>query len=147
MKISWGVGITITIIVFTVVSVAFIFFAFSQDVNLVTDDYYARELAYEDQIQKIKRTKELPEQLNIAVDNNYIYLQFPKMFDKDSIKGTILLYRPASRHKDAVYSITPNDSNLVVIPTDTLIEGMWRIKVEWNANDTSYYNEKIVMVK
>ncbi len=147
MKISWGVGIAITIIVFTLASVLFIIFAFSQDVNLVTDDYYARELAYQDQIEKERRTNELPEQLSIKVDNNKIYLQFPKMFNKDSIKGEVLLYRPAGRQSDAVYSINPNDSNLFVIPTDTLIEGMWRVKVDWSVSDSSYYNEKIIMVR
>ena len=40
MKISWGIGITITIIVFMLISFWLIYFSFSQDVNLVSDDYY-----------------------------------------------------------------------------------------------------------
>ncbi len=147
MKISWGVGIAITIIVFTIVSILFIVFAFSQDVNLVTDDYYAKELAYQDQIDKEKRTQELPEQLKISVDNNYIFLQFPKIFSGKNIEGSVQLYRPASRHNDAVYTIAVNDSNLFVIPTDSLIEGMWRVKVDWAVDSTTYYNEKIIMVR
>ncbi len=147
MKISWGVGIAITIIVFTLISISFIVFSFSHDVNLVTDDYYARELAYQEQIDKEKRTQELPEQLKITVDNNYIFLQFPKIFSGKNIEGTVHLYRPASRHNDALYSIAVNDSNLFVIPTDTLIEGMWRVKVDWEVDNASYYNEKIIMVK
>ncbi len=147
MKISWGVGIAITIIIFTLISVSFIVFSFSQDVNLVTDDYYARELAYQDQIDKEKRTRELPEQLKISVDKNNIFLQFPNIFSGKNIEGTVHLYRPASRHKDALFSIAVNDSNLFVIPTDTLIEGMWRVKVDWMVDSTSYYNEKIIMVR
>ena len=53
MKWNWGVGITLTIIVFTIISLLFIYFAFNQDINLVRDDYYEAEVQFNEKLETI----------------------------------------------------------------------------------------------
>ena len=147
MKINWGVGITISIIVFTIISLWFAYFAFNQDVNLVRDDYYEAELKFNNKMEAIKRTNLLTEKLNINLRTNDIKIIFPKDFIGTSIIGNILLYRPSNREFDVSLPIQVDSMNHQSIETQNLIKGMWKIQVEWEANKENYFTEKIIMVQ
>jgi hypothetical protein len=147
VKINWGVGITISIVVFMLISIGFIYFAFNQDVNLVRDDYYEAEVQYNETMAKIKRTKELKDNLKISVVNNNIELLFPQIFSSNQINGNIFLYRPSTESKDKNLPINLNTSNKQTITTENLIPGMWKIKVDWNVDSASYLTEEIIMIQ
>lgn len=147
MKISWGVGITVSIIVFMLISVMFIYIAFNQDVNLVRDDYYEAEVKYNETMEKVKRTSALIDKLKISVIENNIQLQFPKISKSENINGNILLYRPSERNKDLSITIRPDSNYLQTINTANMLSGMWKVKVDWTADSISYLNDDIIMVQ
>lgn len=147
MKISWGVGITITIIVFTLITLSFVYLSFGEDVNLVRDNYYEAELNFNQKRETQKRTDQLTEKLLINLSKNNIEFVFPSMFTTSSINGEILLYRPSDRELDINLPIDLDSSKTMNIPTQKLNSGLWKIQVEWNADSLSYFNEKIIMVQ
>ncbi|MBI1930933.1 MAG: FixH family protein [Ignavibacteriales bacterium] len=147
MKVSWGVGITVSIIVFMLISVMFIYIAFNQDVNLVRDDYYEAEVKYNETMEKVKRTSALVDKLKISVIENNIQLQFPKISKSENIDGNILLYRPSERNKDLSITIRPDSNYLQTINTANMLSGMWKVKVDWTADSISYLNDDIIMVQ
>lgn len=147
MKISWGVGISITIIVFMLISIGFIYFAFNQEVNLVRDNYYEAEVQFDGKMESIKRTESLSEKLKINLLPENIEIKFPIIFSHDKITGNISLYRPSNRDMDIAIDIQPDSLNNQIINTSNMIRGMWKIQVEWNVDTISYYNEKILMVQ
>ncbi len=147
MKVSWGVGITLSIIVFMLISVMFIYIAFNQDVNLVRDDYYEAEVKYNETMEKVKRTSALVDKLKISVIENNIQLQFPKISKSENINGNILLYRPSERNKDLSITIRPDSNYLQTINTANMLSGMWKVKVDWTADSISYLNDDIIMVQ
>ena len=147
MKVSWGVGITVSIIVFMLISVMFIYIAFNQDVNLVRDDYYEAEVKYNETMEKVKRTSALVDKLKISVIENNIQLQFPKISKSENINGNILLYRPSERNKDLSIIIQPDSNYLQTINTANMLSGMWKVKVDWTADSISYLNDDIIMVQ
>ncbi len=146
MKLNWGVGITIVIIVFTLAGLSFIYFAFHQDVNLVKKDYYQDEIKYQERIEEIKRTDKLNKKLDIKIKNGNIIFSFPITI-KDSVKGNILLYRPSNRHRDISFPISLDSSNIQTIPTNNMIAGLWKAQVKWKIDSLQYYTEKILMVQ
>ena len=80
-KISWGTGITIVIVVFllfTILQVLIIHFYV--DYDLVEQDYYSAEIKYQSQIEKVNRTNELGQSLNIKIDKDFIEFDFPTIF-------------------------------------------------------------------
>jgi len=89
-KISWGTGITIVIVfflIFTIVQVLIIHFYV--DYDLVERDYYSAEIKYQSQIEKVNRTNELGQSLNIKIDKDFIEFDFPTIFQSDKISGMI----------------------------------------------------------
>lgn len=147
MKVSWGVGITIVIIVFTVVSLAFVYFAMQQDVNLVRDDYYEEELRHQDKIEQIKRTQTLEEDLTISSSSKFISFQFPKEFSELEISGSILLYRASDRGKDKSFAIKPDSNMIQLIATESISPGYWKVQVNWETDSLDFFNEKVLMIQ
>ena len=146
MKISWGVGISITIIFFMLISFWLIYFSFSQEVNLVRDDYYEAEVQFNEKMEIVKRTDLLTEKLNINLITGNIKVSFPTIFEFSNINGTILLYRPSDRNLDFKLPIQVDSSGTQLISTENIMSGMWKIQIDWAVGTTLYFNEKIIMV-
>ena len=79
-KFSWGTGILIVIIIFMTLTITTVVYLMNQDVDLVTDNYYAKEIKYQQQIDRMNRTNEMDEELKINSEDGYIRLIFPKSF-------------------------------------------------------------------
>lgn len=146
MKINWGGGIAIAIIIFTIVTLSFVYFAFTQDVNLVREDYYAEELKYQSKIEKIKRAKNLSSPLRVSVKEKAIQFSYPQIFESKNIVGSVLLYRPSDRGSDISFSILVDSLNQQNITSSKMLKGMWKAQVDWSVNNTTYFNEEIIMV-
>ena len=104
------------------------------------------EIEYQSQIDKIKRTNNLQEQLKIKLVNKIIEFNFPSLFKPELISGLITYYKPSDDLLDKFQEIELNEENNMSIDTKKLSPGLWKIKVEWAVNEVEYYNEKVMMV-
>ena len=146
-KFDWGTGLTIFIVLFLVGTIGqVVLIHYLVDYDLVEEEYYEAEIKYQEQIDRIKRTKALPEQLQIKLVNNIIEFKFPSLFDSTAVGGTVTYYKPSDDQLDKTQEIKLNNENKMYIETSELSTGLWKIKVEWSVNDVEYYNEKAMMV-
>lgn len=136
----WSLGTVIVYCLFAGGTIAFVIFTTTQKVELVSDDYYQKEVLYHEQIERINRTNALDESIDWHIADNGKTLDF--LFSMRLVKGgTITLYRPSSSSMDKKYTIIVG-GGLQSIPIEGLTKGMWRIKVEWYDSDgKSYYKE------
>lgn len=146
MKISWGIKIAATYIIFVTGVIIMVLIFMNQDVHLVTDNYYAKDLEYQEQIDKIDRTGLLKEQLEIVNLQSVIKFVFPSEFSSAIISGRIDFYRPSDQSQDFSVEITTDSLLTQMISTGKMMKGVWKVKVDWSANGNKYYNEKILMV-
>ena len=72
MKIqwNWGKGIAVVYILFVIGTLSFVTFAFTQKVELVSNDYYAQEIDYQNRIEQTERANALEEHVDINYDTN-----------------------------------------------------------------------------
>lgn len=140
MKINWGTGIVLAFIGF----ISFImYFIITMNVNnkydhdLVSEDYYADELKYQGDIDKLKNAKNLEENISIKRTAEGLKIQFPADANFKDITGKVFLYRPSNKQLDFEISISLSNSNLL-IPDKRLVDGRWNIKVDWQYNGKSY---------
>lgn len=146
MKIGWGTRVTILYCSFVVMILILVFIAMTQDFHLVTDDYYAKEIQYQQQIDKLNNSALLSEKLIIQYDRKAenISFSFP---ENPGLKGEILFYRPSDANKDFNLPIQMDEQNRQFITTQKLLKGLWKVKVDWEANGTNYYDEKTIIVQ
>lgn len=140
MKINWGTGIVLAFIGF----ISFImYFIITMNVDkkydhdLVTEDYYAEELAYQEDIDKLKNSNELTENVSFKKSDEGLLISFPKNIDFNKISGKVFLYRPSNKHLDFDTAISLSKPYLL-IPDKRLVDGRWNIKIDWQYKGKSY---------
>jgi hypothetical protein len=146
IKWNWGTGILLSIIVFMAILTALVYIFMNQDVDLVTRDYYGKELSYQNQIDKINNTGEMGKEVEISFLNNSVQLIFPDSVHDKKASGTVFFYRPSGSKNDFSLYMAVNDNNKQVINTAKLDKGLWKIKVEWRMEGKDFYSEKTIMI-
>ncbi len=146
LKINWGTGILITIILFIASVLIQVFFYMKMDVDLVTDNYYEKELKYEDHLASVRNSNTLKSDIGIVYSGNEININFPGGYIHDKIKGSLLFYRPSDSSKDFMLMLRPDNNGLQKVSTSNLASGYWRLKMNWQYEDKLYYYEKSILI-
>ena len=146
-KFSWGTGILIGIIVFVVISVSMTVIFMTQDVSLVSDNYYEKSLVYQDEIDKQSRTQSLDDQIKINFDGEVITVLFPPDYLEKSISGEIYFYRPSDSSLDFKLPLLVSEEGSQIIPVERLEKGFWRLKLNWVMDGNGYYNERAITIE
>ena len=92
MKFNWGTGILLTIIFFFLAVVAFFIYSSNLDINLVEDNYYEKELVYQERIDRIKNAEAVGEKLEVSLDGNIFLVKFPAFFQGKKTEGHVLFH-------------------------------------------------------
>lgn len=146
LKWSWGTGIAIVYSVFALTIIGLVVHSFKQKIDLVTPDYYAKELAYQQQIDKTKRARDLEKAIDWKVNANSIEINLPESFDPSSVSGNITLFKPSDDKSDREFSIEIDSSRKQIISTEGLSEGMYKLKIDWKSGESTYYQEGVIMI-
>ena len=146
---SWPIGLTIVFIIFFIYLIGFIILSQMNRTDLVTEDYYRDEIAYQDQIERVERSKALSRaiELDYNVNSQTITLDFPAEFNPEEITGNVLFFRPSDAKQDKVHPIRLSAEGKQTLDVKNLSGGMWRVKIFWQGDGEEYYDEKIVKVK
>lgn len=145
-KLNWGWGIAIFYTSFAAFILFLVYKTTTVNIDLVTKDYYKKELAYQEQINKVKRTNSLQEPLKWAIQNNGVVFSFPKETVGGKVKASVLFYRPSDSDKDLKVEVTPDTSGTCIVSSEKLTKGVYRMQVDWSVNDVAYYNEGVVNI-
>jgi hypothetical protein len=142
---NWGKKILAVYIIF-VLGIAFMVYKSStQNTDLVTTDYYAKELKYQEKIDEVKRVSALSSPVEYAVNGNTIIIQFPKDFLGKQITGEAVLYCPSDEKKDLKKTFILKDEALIMeIPTGR--KGLYELHVSWQEGGVTYYFEKKIFI-
>jgi hypothetical protein len=146
-RINWGTGIVIGIVVFVVISITMTVIFMTQDVSLVSDNYYEKSLSYQDEIDKQSRTKSLDEQVKINFNGEIIDILFPSSYLGKDISGEIFFYRPSNPALDFKILLELNEEGNQLILAKNFEKGFWRLKLNWTMNGNGYYNERAITIE
>jgi len=147
MKFSWGTGIVFAFIGFMGFIMFFVIKANTDkkyDHDLVTEDYYIKELDFQHDIDKQNNAKTLSENINWKKTEEGLIIAFPENLLTNNISGKVFLYRPSNKQLDFELPISLSDHNLL-IPDKRLLDGRWNIKVDWQYNGKSYLYKKEIL--
>lgn len=140
MKINWGTAIVLAFIAFIAFIMYFVISMMTNkkyDHDLVTENYYQKELLYQQSIDKEINAKNLNEQVTWKKTPEGMLLTFPQTLTIENIKGKVFLYRPSNKHLDFEMPITLSNHTLL-IPDNRLLDGRWNLSVEWEYDDVEY---------
>ena len=122
-----------------------VFKSSTQKRDLVTPDYYAKELKYQEKIDAVKRTQTLSTTIKYEIVNKQMVLNFPEEFTGKSISGTVLLYCPSDNNKDVEQNFS-TAAGTFMLPLPAKNKGAHEIQVSWQVDGKSYYFESKVIL-
>lgn len=146
-RINWGTGVLIGIIIFVVISITMTVIFMTQDVSLVSDNYYEKSLSYQDEIDKQSRTKSLDEQVKINFNGEVINILFPTSYLNKDLSGEIYFYRPSNSGLDFKLPLELNEEGNQLILVKNFEKGFWRMKLNWMMAGNVYYNERAITIQ
>lgn len=146
MKLNWGTGIVVTIILFLIISFAMIFHFMNQKVDLVTDNYYEKTLTYQNQIDEADRSKEMDKEIRLEYLGNQLKIVFPDSIAKNMNNGEVYFYRPSDSNLDFKIPLQADKNNELVLDASKIDNGYWKVQLKWRMNKESYSVERTVII-
>ena len=120
---SWGRGVAIALISFIVFIATLVTIIIRQKVDLVSEDYYQNEIAFQDEIESRQKGAQLAT-YTINKEKEFYIFSFPSTREMDSI--TVRLVRPNDERMDQTYRVK-QDAPLI-IPQEVLVKGRYLVE-------------------
>ena len=146
MKFNWGTGIVAAFAAFIAFILYFVVLASTDNRanhDLVTEEYYKEELAYQNEIDALTNAREYAPQFTFVKQENGLTITFPPKMNYKDIEGKVSLYRPSNKHLDFDFPISLSSKHLL-IPDKRLLDGRWDIKIYWNYQGKEHLIKKSI---
>lgn len=146
MKISWGYKIIFIYAAFVLGILTMVFLSAKENRDLVSENYYAEEIAYQKLIDQSSKTAALSAPVELIESANQLIIQLPKEFYGWKTKGDWTLYYAADKARDIAGNInTANGKYSIDIPRDAT--GQYLFKMHWKVGNKEYYFEKNIFLQ
>ncbi|MGB0428024.1 MAG: FixH family protein [Flavobacteriales bacterium] len=146
MKINWGTGIAIVIIVFMAFILLMVFKATSTNAELHAQDYYNQELDYQTKIDAIHEAKSLKGNLLIEQTKSKIKIDYPSDFENKTIRGSIHFFKPNNAKLDKRIELKSRQNSQILDKTK-FVSGRYQVKISLESEGTTYYFEHTIELK
>jgi len=137
-KLNWGWSILLVYITFMLIFLFLFYQSFKElkSNEMVTNDYYKKELAYGDIIKRKQNADTMRIPVKIFQKDRNLIIEFPNYIHK--IEGKIILYKPDNSKLDQEIAIQVDQQHRQIIDKNKLISGRWDVIVDWKSGKVPY---------
>lgn len=148
MTINWGYKILILYTAFIGGILFLVYKCSQQDVDLVSENYYEKELKFQDQINRSNNVALSGNAIHATLtDNNTrILLTYPSTTEGKTTSGEIHMFRPDNSKLDLKIPVEIT-SGLQYIDVTKMAKGYWRMQVSWQVGDMPLYQEEKIFIQ
>ena len=117
--------------------------------DLVSDDYYQREIDYQSQIDRLNNTAPFKSEISISLNDQATLVRIVLPVEHTTapgFSGNVYFYRPSDAEKDFTSDISPLTGGSAVIDSSELTDGLWKVQLSWTTGPTDYYYEDTLVV-
>ncbi len=125
----------------------FIVWAVRQREDLVSADYYEREVRYQSQLDSMNRSHAVATRTVVTFEpaGQAIVITLPEA-QTPGVTGSIHLYRPSDARLDRELPLALATDGTQRLDTKQMADGLWKVRVKWNAGGQDYYLDQPVIV-
>lgn len=147
MKINWGTGLAITLGIFILGMGTVTYKALNQRNDLVTTDYYAKEIAFQETIDNKKNAAALEEKCVLSLQDGSLQLSFPtSLIGSAALSAEIEMYSPTHAEKDFLLNYQSWTIANIDLPAEKLSAGKWIAKIKLDTDSNDYYFETEIVL-
>ena len=130
MKFNWGNGLFVVIILFIILLFGLVYKATRQKIDLVTDDYYPRELRYDEVVDKKKNAAALGDDISVEQLRSGLRIMLPAKLKNEFAGGVFHLYRASNEKLDIRDTLPPDSTMRFIIPAALLKKGKYELYID-----------------
>lgn len=140
MIMNFGKSITLSFILFAAFIGTLVYICMRQEVNLVSTDYYSRELSHGKKMDAERNAVTLKDQPQLSFQDNQLVLTWNQMSRIE--EGELQLLRPSDPDMDRTFRIEKGitDSS-VSFPLEKSSPGLYRARFTWKMEGSEYLVE------
>ncbi len=116
------------------------YMAMQTEFDLVTPDYYVKELEYQQTIDATQNALPIENQVFVTHDGGLIKIQFPDSVTSSKMK--VHFYSPSNAKNDRKYELELPANGLLEFADKSLVKGYYKVKMDWEKEGKAYYMEK-----
>jgi len=144
----WPYAIVGAMVLFMGYIAYFVTKAMNQDVDLVSKNYYEQEIAYQEHIDQVTRTRAAGDvAIAYKPEGEAILVQLPASLQGQPLQGSISLFRPSDDKLDQELPLQPGRDLSQLIETGKLEKGLWKVRVRFSTGADTYYAEESIQLK
>ncbi|MEO6406061.1 MAG: FixH family protein [Ferruginibacter sp.] len=143
---NWGKKIVFVYVLFVAGIIFMVFKASTQNIDLVSTDYYEQELKYQQRINESNAASNLSQPVKCEVKGNELKIVFPAEMQNQQIDATIWLYYPADKTKDMHKEVSTSEGKLL-IPITNKNKGLYEMKLSWISKGKKYYSQQKLFIQ
>jgi len=139
---SWGKGIIIAMSAFMTFILVMVFTLMSKSTDLESEDYYKKEIEYEQEMNALKNASKLKEHAKIKFTEEYVVIALPTNLKVSNVE--IDLFRPDNKENDKL--IEEQDSKTIMIAKNTLLKGRYNVAIKYEVNSEKILQKEEIML-
>ncbi len=114
--------------------------------EMVEEDYYNKELSFNEHIQGLNNARLLVKPISIKYNEFQIEVIIDSVTAQSMQKGEIYFYNPASEKADRKMVLPPSNGRYVY-KKDILTKGKYYVRVSFEYEQKPYFTESIIVIK
>jgi nitrogen fixation protein FixH len=141
----WGHAVIIYFSMFVVFMLFMVYQASQQTFDLVSENYYDEEIAYQSTIDEQHRANELSVKASLSIADNVLSVRIPSETAAQS--GEIYLFSPVATARDKRYALNTDASGLQMLDLGKLDKGIYDVQLRWKSKDVYYRQTERISIK
>ncbi len=146
MKFHFGHGVAVVLSLFALMLAYFMVRAIANTQEMVTENYYEKELLFQQDIDKLERAVAHGEVVLMEVKDQELRITFPELLRGKEITGTLQMMRPSDARADQLVAIKADSKGSFAIPISDWMRGLYRARLDWRVDGEDHLSEQQVIV-
>ncbi len=138
---NWGWRITIVYSLFALTMIGAVIYSTTLDVNLVEEDYYEKEVNYQQVINKKENALRDSATFDVAVVGDSVVIHFPTTV----AQGKAYFIRSADVNNDKKFELKVLNGKQT-FSKELFKAGTYNLQIDWKGNSADYYWEEKINI-
>jgi|TARA_R110000737_G_scaffold17130_1_gene34615 hypothetical protein len=135
---NWGKGIAIALGAFMIFILVLAIKLMTTNVDLVTPDYYEREINYSQEMDAVQNSEDLEEKIALSFIEEHLVVKIPENLGAENIE--LKLIRNNDEKLDRDYNI--ENTNTFLIDKKELVKGHYDTEIYYTVNGEKYMQKE-----
>lgn len=120
-----------------------VFTLMSKNTDLESEDYYKKEIAYEQEIQAQRNANNTKEKVKLSENKDFIILQFPLAEKIDMV--SVEFFKPNDKNGDKLFAEV--GTKTMMVEKKKLQKGVYLINIHYQIENKKFLQKEEIMLK